>query len=60
MFGILESLAKAAVSVVRIPVGIAADAVTLGGVLTDKERPYTADAVSDLVRNLENAAKPRR
>lgn len=53
-----ESIFKAAVSVVRIPVGVAADVVTLGGSLTDRDRPYTADAVSDMVRNLENASKP--
>lgn len=59
MFGMLESLAKAAVSVVTVPVALAADVVTLGGSLTDKEEPYTAKAVSDLVQNLEDAAKPK-
>lgn len=58
MFKMIESLAKAATAVVTIPVGVVADAVTLGGSLTDKDRPYTADAVSDLVQNLKNAAKP--
>lgn len=57
MFGLLEDLTKAAVSVVRIPVGVVADAVTLGGSLTDKERPYTADAISDLLAALERASK---
>jgi hypothetical protein len=60
MFGILEDLAKAAVSVVKLPVSVAADAVTLGGVLTDRDKPYTADNVSDLVENLENATEPKR
>ncbi len=60
MFGLIEGLAKAAVGVVTIPVAVAADAVTLGGSLTDKNRPYTADAVSDVVKNLQNAAKPDR
>lgn len=41
MFGLLELLTKAAVSVVKLPVTIAADAVTLGGSLTDKDRPFT-------------------
>lgn len=57
MFGLIESLAKAAVSVVKLPVTVAADAVTLGGTLTDKDRPYTADALADLIRNLEDATK---
>lgn len=58
MFGILESLAKAAASVVTVPVAIAADVVTLGGSLTDKEKPYTAEAVGDLVDNLKDATRP--
>lgn len=60
MFGLIEGLAKAAVGVVTIPVAVVADAVTLGGSLTDKSRPYTADAVSDMVKNLQNATKPDR
>lgn len=58
MFGIFNDLAKAAVSVAKLPVSVAADVVTLGGSLTDREKPYTADNVSDLVRNLENATDP--
>jgi len=60
MFGMLESLAKAATAVVTVPVSVVADVVTLGGALTDKDQPYTADAVSDLVQNLKNAADPER
>jgi hypothetical protein len=58
MFGMLESLAKAAVGVVTVPVAVVADVVTLGGTLTDKEQPYTAEAVSDVVQNLKDATKP--
>lgn len=58
MFGMLESLAKAAPGAVTVPVAVVADVVTLGGALTDKDRPYTADAVSDVVQNLEDATKP--
>jgi hypothetical protein len=59
MFGMLESLTKAALGVVTVPVAVVADVVTLGGALTDKDQPYTADAVSDVVQNLEDAAKPK-
>jgi len=55
MFG---DLFKAVVGVITVPVAIVADVVTLGGVLTDKGQTYTADAVSDVVKNLENATKP--
>ena len=58
MFGMLESLAKAAIGVVTVPAAVVADAVTMGGTLTDKDKPYTADAVADFVRNLEDAARP--
>ena len=58
MFGMLESLAKAALGVVTVPVAAVADVVTLGGALTDKDNPYTAEAVSDVVQNLEDAARP--
>lgn len=59
MFGMLESLAKAAVGVVVTPVAVVADVVTLGGTLTDKREPYTAKAVSDIVKNLSDATDPR-
>jgi hypothetical protein len=58
MFGMLESLTKAAVGVVVTPVALVADVVTLGGSLTDKDRPYTAEAVSDVVQNLKDATRP--
>ena len=42
MFGLLESLAKAAVGVVTLPVTVAADVITLGGhslIRTSPTRP---------------------
>jgi len=53
-----DSLFKAALSVVTIPVSVVADVATLGGALTDKEDTYTGKAVSDLVENLKDATKP--
>lgn len=58
MFGILESLTKAALAAVTVPVAVVADVVTLGGALNDKDKPYTAEAVEDFVDNLKNATKP--
>ena len=60
MFGMIESIAKAAVAVVTVPVAVVADVVTMGGVLTDKDKPYTAEAVEDFVDNLKDATKPDR
>lgn len=51
MFG---SLLKVALSPVDLAVGVAADVVTLGGVLTDQDKPYTAKAAERLVDNVED------
>lgn len=50
MFGFLEDVAKAAVSIVKLPVSVVADVVTMGGALTDKDEPYTVETVSDIVK----------
>lgn len=53
-----NSLLKAAVGVVvETPLAVVADAVTLGGVLTDKAEPYTATALSKVVENVQDATK---
>lgn len=59
MLSFAESLLRASVAAVRIPVSMVADTVTIGGALTDREESYTASAAKDLVRNLEDAARPR-
>ena len=60
MFGFIGNIAKAAVGVVvQTPLAVVADVVTLGGTLTDKKVPYTATAVSNVVKNVENAVKPK-
>jgi hypothetical protein len=58
MFSMLESLTKAAVGVVTLPVAVVADVVTLGGSLADKPEPYTSEAARSIVKNLTHAAKP--
>jgi hypothetical protein len=61
MFGILEDLAKAAVGVViQAPIALVADAVTLGGTLSDRHESYTSNALEDVMRNLDNATRPER
>jgi hypothetical protein len=60
MLKMLESLTKAATAVVTVPVAVVADVVTLGGVVTKREKPYTAEAVSDMVQNLKDASRPER
>lgn len=58
MFGMLGDLTKAAVGlVIETPIAVVADVVTMGGVLTDKDQPYTATALEKVVKNVENATK---
>jgi len=59
MFGLLENLTKAVVGVViETPIALAADALTLGGSLTDKPEPYTATTLKGVMENVENATRP--
>lgn len=53
-----KSLLKAATVVVDAPVSVAADVVTLGGALTEKDKPYTAEALERFVDNVSDAADP--
>lgn len=61
MFGILGNLTKAVVGVVvETPFAVVADVVTMGGVLTDKDAPYTAKALEGVMQNIKNATEPGR
>jgi len=53
-----DKLLKAAVGIVTLPVDVAADVITLGGSLTDKPRPYTAEKARHIMRNIDEATKP--
>ena len=59
MFGMFADLTKAVVGVViETPIAIAADVLTLGGSITEKDEPYTATALKGVMKNVENATKP--
>ena len=59
MFGILGDLTKAVVGVViETPIAVAADMLTLGGSITDKNEPYTVTALKGVMKNIEHATKP--
>lgn len=53
-----KSLVKAVVGTALLPVDIVADAVTLGGLYTNKQKTYTTERVSDILDNLKDATKP--
>ena len=54
----LGNLFKAVVgTVVETPISVVADIATLGGVLTDQEKPYTAQAVEKVVDNIQKSTE---
>lgn len=56
MFG---NLLKATVGLlVEAPIAVAADVITLGGALTEKQKPYTAEALEKVMDNAQKATKP--
>ena len=58
MFDMFNSIVKATVGVViETPLAVVADVVTMGGALTDKEVPYTADALEKVYENLKDSTK---
>lgn len=55
MFG---SLLKAFVGiVVETPVALVADVITMGGACTDKDELYTATALKNVMKNVEDSTK---
>lgn len=53
----LNNLLRAATGIVTLPLDVAADVITMGGALTDKPRPYTADKARDIMRNVKEATR---
>lgn len=49
--GLFSSIVKLGVSVVKTPVAIVKDTVTLGGVITDEE-PATPKAIKKVIKNI--------
>jgi hypothetical protein len=50
---VMMGLLKGIVEIAKLPVDVAADVVTLGGALTDKPRPYTAERCRRIMRKLD-------
>jgi hypothetical protein len=59
MFGIIESTVKAASAVIDVPVSLAADVVTCGGLTTGKDKTYTGEALERLVQNVSDISDPK-
>jgi hypothetical protein len=46
--GLLGKLLKTAIDVATLPIDITKDVVTMGGALTDKDKPYTFEKAEDI------------
>lgn len=54
----LGNLLKAAIGlVVEAPIALAADVLTLGGSITEKDEPYTSNALKKVVRNVQRSTE---
>jgi hypothetical protein len=60
MFSLIGSLIGVTASALAIPMAVVADVVTMGGVLTDQDEPYTTKAADELVVGLVRALTPRQ
>jgi hypothetical protein len=57
MLRLLGKLVETTVDVVTLPVAVAADVVTMGGALNDRERPYTVDKAGRIIKNTVDAVE---
>ena len=56
MIKMLSGLTKATIGVVvETPIALAADFLTLGGSITERDEPYTATAVKKVVKNVQES-----
>lgn len=53
MLDFLTKTVKLAANVATVPVSVAADLVTMGGALTDRDEPYTATHARRVMTNVE-------
>ena len=53
-----DKLVNATVGVATLPLDVAADVVTLGGAITDKDEPYTTKKIKTVMENIDRAVDP--
>lgn len=52
--GILGALIKTVVNVTTLPIDVAMDIVTLGGVTTDQKKPYTSQKLDQIKEDVDD------
>lgn len=55
--GFLGSLTKATLGIIEMPVAVAKDFVSLGGVLSDQKESYSAQKLKEIGKDYEKAKK---
>ncbi len=53
--GLFSALVKIGVDVVRLPVAVTMDAITLCGIVTEQHKPYTAKILDQIKKDSEEA-----
>jgi hypothetical protein len=53
--GLFSAIIKTAINVATLPVDIVKDAITLGGISTEQDKPYTAQKLDQIKRDAEDA-----
>ena len=54
--GLFGTLLRTTIHVVTLPLDVVKDAATLGGVLANKDEPYTAEKARKIKRDAEDVA----
>jgi len=53
--GFFGSLGKLVMDVVETPIAVIKDVATMGGTLTDQDKPYTAQQLEDIQKDWDKA-----
>lgn len=51
---LFSALVKTVVNVATLPIAVAKDVITTGGVITDQEKPYTVQKVEQIKKESED------
>lgn len=54
MLGILGDIVKTTVDVATTPLSVAADVITLGGTLNDRDEAYTETSLNNILKDIED------
>ena len=53
--GLFSAIVKVAVDITTLPIAVAKDIVTFGGIATEQDKPYTAQRLDQIREDSEDA-----